>query len=143
MIVVVDASVAAMWFLPEPASAPAARLLESTCALAAPELMRLEVGSALLKAVRRGTIGAVTAAEALARLVSPPLRFEPIEPLAEPAFELAEAHGGSIYDGAYIVLARALGAAVATNDAGLARTARAVGVEAWHLAEPAPAWLDA
>ena len=71
MIVVVDASVAAMWFLPEPFSERAAALLETGHELVAARLIRLEVASALLKAVRRGTLEAADAGEAIRRLNSP------------------------------------------------------------------------
>ncbi|OHC81211.1 MAG: hypothetical protein A3G73_01560 [Rhodospirillales bacterium RIFCSPLOWO2_12_FULL_67_15] len=54
MIVVVDASVAAMWFLPEPHSESAALLLDAKCELIAPDLMRLEVANALAQAARAG-----------------------------------------------------------------------------------------
>ena len=137
-MIVVDASVAAMWFLPEPMSDAAARLLDADHELAAPDLLRLEVASALLKAVRRGAVAPADAAEALARLSVSPLRFEPAGIYAEPAFSLAQRHGGSVYDGTYIALAQALGAVVATNDAELARTARAAGVTVWHLSERPP-----
>jgi predicted nucleic acid-binding protein len=143
VIVVVDASVAAMWFLPEPESGSAARLLAATCALVAPDLMRLEVAGVFLKAVRRGMLDPKAGGEALARLAAPSIRFEPVGAYAELAFDVAGAHGGSVYDGAYVALAGALGAVVATNDREMARTARRAGLEAWHLSEPAPAWLDA
>ena len=86
MIVVVDASVAVKWFLPEPFSEAAARLLDASCELVAPDLMRLEVGSAFLKALRRGVIGSSDAAGALMRLSDPLVRFEPTAPYVEDAF---------------------------------------------------------
>lgn len=138
MIVVVDASAAAMWFLPEPHSEAAAFLLDSDCELFAPDLMRVEVGSALLKAVRRGVIDPAEAIDALAHLSAPAVRFEPGAPYAEPAFAVAERHGGSIYDATYIVLALALDAIVATNDTELAETARSAEVKVWLLADPPP-----
>ncbi len=141
MIVVVDASAAAMWFLPEPHSEAAALLLDSDCELLAPDLLRIEVGSALLKATRRGAIDPEDATAALARLSVFSLRLERTGPYAEPAFKMAEPHGGSIYDGIYIALAKAYGAIVATNDAELARIARAVEVRAWLLSDPPPTEL--
>ena len=138
MIVVVDASVAAMWFLPEPDSESAALLLDAKCELIAPDLMRLEVANALLKATRRGAIDSMDAAAALARLSAPSVRFERAGPYAEPAFEVAERHGGSVYDATYVALAKAFGAVVATNDMELAKTARSAEVQAWHLSEPPP-----
>ncbi len=138
MIVVVDASAAAMWFLPEPHSEAAALLLESDCDLLAPDLLRIEVGSALLKATRRGAIDSEDATAALARLSVPSVRLERAGPYAEPAFALAERHGGSIYDGIYIALAKVHGAIVATNDTELAQTARSAEVRAWLLSDAPP-----
>ena len=134
MIVVVDASVAAMWFLPEPHSESAALLLDAKCELIAPDLMRLEVASAFLKAARRGAIDFADAVAGLA----PSVRFERSGPYAEPAFEVAERHGGSVYDGIYVALAKAFSAVVATNDMELAKTARSAEVRVWHLSEPPP-----
>ena len=138
MIVVVDASVAAMWFLPEPHSESAALLLDAKCELIAPDLMRLEVANALLKAARRGVIDFADAVAALTRLSAPSVRFERAGPYVEPAFEVAERHGGSVYDGTYIALAKAFSAVVATNDMDLAKTARSAEVRVWHLSEPPP-----
>lgn len=138
MIYIVDASVAAMWFLPEPLSETAASLLQSEHELVAPELMRLEVGSALLKATRRGAIDAVEATEAFSRLTPPVIRFESLAPLIERAFSIAEYHGGSIYDGIYVALAASVAGMVVTNDAELVRTARAASVGAWSISDPMP-----
>lgn len=138
LIIVIDASVAAKWFLPEPLSDVAAEILASDHALLAPDLIRLEVASALLKAVRRGVLAAGDADAALARLTPPALRLEPAADYAEEALRLAGRHGGTVYDGVYIALSLALDAVVATNDVALARTARAAGATAWHLSEPPP-----
>jgi predicted nucleic acid-binding protein len=100
--------------------------------------MRLEVGNALLKAMRRGVIDSADAAAAFARLTAPSIRFEQAGPSAEHAFELAERHGGSVYDAVYIALAKTLGGVVATNDTELADTSRSAGVQAWLLSEPPP-----
>ncbi|MGC4031653.1 MAG: type II toxin-antitoxin system VapC family toxin [Tepidisphaeraceae bacterium] len=49
---VVDASVAAKWFLPEPGSDAALKLLSAPDRLLAPELIRLEVVAAIVRAFR-------------------------------------------------------------------------------------------
>ncbi len=51
-MIVVDASVAAKWFLPEAGSAEAVALQEGPHQLAAPELIRLEVCAAITRRVR-------------------------------------------------------------------------------------------
>jgi predicted nucleic acid-binding protein len=59
---VVDASVAVKWILPESGSSAAAALRKLNDDLSAPSLIAVEVGNALWKAVRRGS---VTRSEAL------------------------------------------------------------------------------
>lgn len=51
-MMVLDASVAAKWFLPEPGSAEAVALQEGPHQLTAPELIRLEVCAAITRHVR-------------------------------------------------------------------------------------------
>ncbi len=51
---VVDASVAVKWFISDPYSKQAAKLLDDDVPLAAPELIYAEVANALWTAVRRG-----------------------------------------------------------------------------------------
>ena len=143
MIMVVDASVAAMWFLPEPFSERAAALLETDHELVAPRLIRLEVASALLKAVRRGTLEAADAGEAIRRLKPPSIRVQADAGLADSALAIADRYGGTVYDGVYIALARARGAMLATNDGLTSRTARSVGVPVWLISQPMPGALSA
>src|ERR1700722_8424044 len=51
-MIVVDASVAAKWFLPEPGAAAAVALQEGEDQLLAPDLIRLEVAAAITRRVR-------------------------------------------------------------------------------------------
>lgn len=57
-MIVVDASVAVKWFLPETGSDAAGALLRSSDKLFAPELIRVEVASALVRRVRLGELDA-------------------------------------------------------------------------------------
>jgi predicted nucleic acid-binding protein len=50
-MIVVDASVAAKWFLPEKGSSAALALQEGPSQLAAPDLIRMEVAAAITKAL--------------------------------------------------------------------------------------------
>ncbi len=59
-IFVVDASVAAKWFFDEPLSAEAARLLDVSHGLHAPDFFSLEIDSILCKKMRRGEISVST-----------------------------------------------------------------------------------
>jgi predicted nucleic acid-binding protein len=130
MIVVVDASVAAMWYLPERHSDRAVGLLGSGHDLVAPVLLRLEVGSALLRAVRRKELTRGEAHQVIRSLLPEAVRFLPLDEEVTAPFEIAERYGGSIYDAVYIALARALRAPISTDDAQLARTARKAGITA-------------
>lgn len=138
MMVIVDASVAAMWFLPEDQSANAALLLSPDYDLAAPDILRTEVGSALLKALRRNEITAPEAVEALDVLSTAGVRLFPAADHVDTAFHIARRHGGSLYDAIYVALACALKAPIVTNDAQLAQVARASRARAIMIAEGPP-----
>ena len=64
MIVVIDANVAVKWYLPERGTEAAIELAAGGNKLVAPELIRLEVVSAITRRVRTGE---ATAAESRAR----------------------------------------------------------------------------
>jgi predicted nucleic acid-binding protein len=117
---VVDASVALKWYLPEPEADRAETLLEAamagTVALAAPELLLLEVGNACWKHVRRGELSPEEALTALRRLKQSPIRWVPDADLALAALDLASALGCTVYDATYLVLSQVLHAVVVTGD---------------------------
>ncbi len=142
MIVIVDASVAAMWFLPEQYSENAALLLIPEYQLMAPDLIHLEVGSALLKAMRRDEVTPGDGAEVLSALLPAAVRLLPSTDHVERAFDIARSHGGSIYDALYIALARTLEAPLITADRRLATVAGEADVRAMLIAEGPPALED-
>lgn len=76
----------------------------------APDLIHLEVGSTLLKAMRRDEVPITDSVEVLSALLPAAIRALPSADHVETAFEIARGHGGSIYDAVYIALARTLGA---------------------------------
>lgn len=141
MILVVDASVAAKWLLPEPFSDVAAALLRPEHVLVAPDLIRLEVGSGLLRAARRNRIDQQLVTVTMQQLSAAVLRFLPTGEFIDQAFQLASQHGGSIFDAVYIVVARAVDAPVVSNDRELIRIARAAGIAALSLADDMPRLL--
>lgn len=138
MIVVVDASVAAMWFVPEKHSATASELLSSDHELVAPDLLRIEVCSALLKALRRGDLEADHVTESIDLLADAGIRWVPAVDLLEQAFPIARHHGGSIYDAVYAAAAKNLDAALITNDSKLAAVAKAHKVRCYLLSRGLP-----
>lgn len=129
--VVVDASVAAKWLLPERGSDAAVQLLgPGGPAFHVPELFDAELGNMLWKRVRRDELDAAEAA-ALAPLVSGiPARRHRHDALLEGALSLALDLSITVYDALYVALAVALNARLVTFDRSLAvRAAQVVEVD--------------
>lgn len=127
---VVDASVAVKWFMPEELAAEADQLLDSRYALTAPDLLWLEVGSAFWKKVRRGDVDADSARGILRDLARFPIHVAPSFPLSSPALDIALRHGVTIYDGLYIALALAERSEFITADRRLRDRCRDQGIGA-------------
>jgi predicted nucleic acid-binding protein len=108
---VVDASVVAKWFLPEPHKDKAEKLLrdflEETVELTAPDLIVAEVGNLLWK---RSTllqeISANQAAQSYRHFLSLPIQLHPSPAIAATALKLAADERRQIYDMLYIALAQ-------------------------------------
>lgn len=107
--VVIDASVAVKWILPESGHEAALRLLDlyqdEEVDLYAPYLLIAEVGSVLWKRVRRGDLTAVAARRCFEQLMrdSPILVDSPV--VSRSALELANAHRRTMYDCLYLAWA--------------------------------------
>ncbi len=101
---VVDASVAVKWFLSEPHSDAAVRLLLPEHRLIAPELVFSEVTHTLLKRCRSGEIQHAQAVRALTELTVM-IRIRPAAHLTLRALDLAALHDRSAYDAIYVALA--------------------------------------
>jgi predicted nucleic acid-binding protein len=115
--VVVDASVAVKWFVPEDHSADALRLLAESFRRHVPVLLQTEVAQTLWKKVyQRSEIDAADARSVLRALHLTPLDVHAIKPLLEPAFEIALATGRTVYDSVYLALAVAVGCKLVTAD---------------------------
>ncbi len=103
--VVVDASVAVKWFLPEPHAPAAQRVLKGRRTLLAPDLIWAEVGNVLWKRLQRAEITHEVAERILQDFKRFPLQTYAAKPLLEPAWALAAQWRISIYDGLYLALA--------------------------------------
>ena len=119
-VCVVDASVAAQLFVPEPLSAQA-RLLFSLLANAGsvyhvPDLFYAECANIFWKKVQRGVCSATQAEQALADLVELPLQPTPTMDLSRDALSLALTHGSTAYDACYVAFANRLSVPLITAD---------------------------
>ncbi len=113
--VVIDASVAAKWYLAEEGSEEAERLAREHT-LIAPDLLLAETANVLWASVRRGRVAAGDAARAVAHL---PAWFEELaaaEELLDRAFTLALRLDHPVYDCLYLAPAERRGTVLMTAD---------------------------
>lgn len=126
---VIDCSAAIPWFLDDEANAWSESLLDALPrhSLHVPALWHLEFANVLLTAQRRKRINARDAKGLLARASRLPLVTDSrVVPLVEIA-DLADSHGVTTYDAAYLELAMRLNCALATQDKALAKAAKRLG----------------
>jgi predicted nucleic acid-binding protein len=115
--VVVDASVAVKWFVPENHSSDALRLLDARFRRHIPVLLHTEVGQTIWKKIyQRKEIAAADGRSILRGLMVTALEVHAMTPLLEPAFDIALATGRTVYDSIYLALATALGCKFVTAD---------------------------
>lgn len=124
---VIDASVAAKWFLPaadEPLIDEALEMLEGYAKgrvrFVVPDLFWAEFGNILWKAVRQGKCTRGAAEAAIAATKSRRLPTVPSETLVEQAFAIAATYNRTVYDSLYVALAVDLRAQLITADEKLA-----------------------
>lgn len=115
--VVVDASVAVKWFVPEDHSAEAVHLLGARFWPHIPVLLYSEVAQTIWKKVyQRKDIAAEDGREILRDLMVIPLQVHSITPLLEQALDIALATGRTVYDSIYLALAVSLDCKLVTAD---------------------------
>lgn len=119
-VLVVDASVAVKWLLPEAHSVEATALLERHNRLIAPDLLWIEVGNVLWKHQRRGSLSIEETTLLVEQVMAMPVEIESSEPLIQPAVQLALGTGRTVYDCIYLALALMRDAVVVTADERLA-----------------------
>jgi predicted nucleic acid-binding protein len=136
---VVDASVTAKWYFPEPGQVSAEALLQECIdgrrELIAPDLLECEFTNVLWKKVRRGECSEETAIEILALWETDQPRLISSTLLARRALELALRFDHPVYDCIYIAAAIEYDAVLATADSQLERLARHVVARVDAIAE--------
>ena len=116
MKLVVDASVAAKWLVPEVLSGEAVGLLSPDNELVVPELFWAEVGNILWKKARAGELESTEALTRFDAVSSMGLRTISNAVVARVAIEVALATGRTVYDSLYIALAMHEGCRLVTAD---------------------------
>ncbi len=116
MIVVVDASVAAKWFIAEDNTDEALILLDRPFDLHAPDLLYLEFDNILCKLIRRGLLSEEEGSDMRDRIQAFPIQHYSSQTLRERAFQMAIENRHCIYDCIYLALAEALEGHMVTAD---------------------------
>jgi predicted nucleic acid-binding protein len=116
MTLVIDASVAMKWFVPESLAENAARLLDREHRLAAPDFLLVELSNIIWKKERLGEMRSEDGEATLARLGSGPIELLETRPLLGPALHLARQLDHPVYDCIYLAAAEASGAVAVTAD---------------------------
>jgi len=111
-LVVVDASVAVKWYLPEleeDLAAQAVALLDryerKEMSFVVPDLFYTEIANAIWKAVRVGRVARAFGDRALVLLTQREFPTVPSLKLLDTAFPIAMNHGRTVYDSLYVALA--------------------------------------
>lgn len=129
--VVVDASIAVQWFVPEPGSEEATRLLDGERPLFAPDIMPVEASNAWWKKVRRREMSKEQLDEALLNLLSLDIRWTPSATLLRRAAGLSVEIDHPVYDCLYLLLATEQRGELATADTRLRHVARRLDLRLW------------
>ena len=134
MSLVVDASVAAKWVLPEDGAERAAALRSSDEAFLAPSLIYAEIGNAIWKRAQWNELSTADALRALDRAIGLYARLVPMAELAIRATEIAIELKHPIYDCFYLALAERERVPLISADARLIAAAKKLkGIETRKL----------
>jgi len=122
---IVDASVAARWYFPEPLAEHADALLQQRSEILAPDILPVELAQLVWKRARRGEIDETMAHRIVTELRRVPLELKPTSELVSAALPLALHHGVTLIDAFYVALAVQSGCLFVTADRWLYDTLRA------------------
>lgn len=113
---VVDASVAAQWLVPDNNTTEALQILQLVPSLIAPELLLAEVANTLRKRVQRGELNRTEGEALITTFLTIPVYTYPHVPLLPLAWNIATATGITIYDSLYVALANSKQVPLITAD---------------------------
>ncbi|MEZ8219976.1 putative nucleic acid-binding protein, contains PIN domain [Candidatus Fervidibacteria bacterium JGI MDM2 JNZ-1-D12] len=118
---VTDCSIVVKWELPsEPFEAEAMELFRDwqvgAVRVIVPTILLAEIGSAFLRAARRGRLPFTNALQSVLNLIALPFTLVDIAPLTERAFNIAHQYQQGFFDCLYVALAEARGAEFWTGD---------------------------
>ena len=116
MTVVVDASIAIKWFVPENLREPALNLLQTEEHVAAPDLLIPDLTGLVLKKIQRNEITGRQAGAILSGIENSGLEIGPASDMCEQAMETALTLDLSVYNCFYIATATRLDATYVTAD---------------------------
>lgn len=117
--IVVDASVAIKWFIPELHAIHASRLLKKSFQFIAPDLIFAEVGNILWKKNKSKELSLETATEILNDFKKLPIEIHESELLLNTAWQIATTHRCTVYDSLYVALAKVEKCLLVTADQAL------------------------
>jgi predicted nucleic acid-binding protein len=128
-LVVLDASVAAKWFLPENGEALADQALvlldkydKKEVRFVVPDSFYVEIANAIWKAVRLGRVPRAFGDQALVLLTRREFATVPSLKLLDKAFQIATAFERTVYDSLYVALAVQTNSQLITADERLANS---------------------
>ena len=116
MTLVIDASVAVKWYLPEDHSDAAEKLLLPGFDLHAPELIFTELGNVLWKKCRTDDISSSESLVIIENFLKRDITYHQLSKLLTSAFAGANSFGQTVYDWTYLSLAVSLNARFVTAD---------------------------
>lgn len=115
-VLIVDASVAAKWFIDEEYGEAALSVIQEGHQLHAPDFLLLEMDSIICKWVRRNAITPAEGRDVRKALRHYPIRHHPFVSVLDGAYVIAARTGQTIYDCLYLALAAALRGRMVTAD---------------------------
>jgi hypothetical protein len=128
---VIDASAAVKWFVTESGSDASRAILAKQIMLSAPDLLAVEVASALVRKFREDEITEGDVRDALHFFGAVPIVYTPVAALLADAVAIAVSHRHPLPDCFYAALARRNDTMLATFDRRLASIARAMDIPLW------------